>query len=145
MSSYEMVFRDLEPHFCLTQLTHVYAMLMLQVPDYSVEDCTFECDFELTATRNDYIHALVAYFDTFFTTGHKTNRFSTGPSAQQTHWKQTVFYLDQEITIVKGEKLKGKLSCKPNSNNRRDLDIAISYKHDGKWQQATGSMEYKMR
>ena len=115
------------------------------MPEYSVADCTFECDFELTATRNDYIHALVAYFDTFFRTGHKPNRFSTGPGAQQTHWKQTVFYLDQEITIVKGEKLTGKLSCRPNAKNRRDLDITISYKHNGKWQQASGSMEYKMR
>ena len=125
--------------------TDKHMLREVKVPDYSVEDCTFTSHFELTATRNDYIHALVAYFDTYFRTGHKENMFSTSPSVQQTHWKQTVFYLDKEITICQGEKLTGTLTCKPNAQNRRDLDITISYKHNGKWQQSSGSMSYKMR
>jgi len=56
-----------------------------------------------------------------------------------------VFYLDHEITICEGEKLTGTLACKPNATNRRDLDITITYEHNGKWQQTKGSMEYKMR
>eukprot|EP00212_Chloropicon_laureae_P002906 CAMPEP_0197486216 /NCGR_PEP_ID=MMETSP1311-20131121/1139_1 /TAXON_ID=464262 /ORGANISM="Genus nov. species nov., Strain RCC856" /LENGTH=343 /DNA_ID=CAMNT_0043029175 /DNA_START=33 /DNA_END=1064 /DNA_ORIENTATION=+ len=46
--------------------TDVRLLRECKVPEYSVEDCTFTCPFELTAKRNDYIHALVAYFDTFF-------------------------------------------------------------------------------
>lgn len=125
--------------------TGVQVLREVRVPDYSVEDCTFTSPFELVAKRNDYIHALVAYFDTHFSTGHKPNMFSTSPAAQQTHWKQTVFYLPEEITICEGERLKGTLSCRPNKGNRRDLDITISYEHNGKWQQAKGQMEYKMR
>lgn len=41
--------------------------LLLQVP------------FKLTATRNDYVHALVAYFDVYFTACHKLVWFSTSP------------------------------------------------------------------
>lgn len=56
-------------------------------------DLAFECPFTLTARRNDYVHALVAYFDIEFSHCHKPVRFSTGPHAKYTHWKQTVFYL----------------------------------------------------
>ena len=35
--------------------------------------------FKLVATRNDYVHALVAYFDVYFTACHKLVWFSTSP------------------------------------------------------------------
>jgi hypothetical protein len=35
--------------------------------------------FKLVATRNDYIHALVVYFDVYFTACHKLVWFSTSP------------------------------------------------------------------
>lgn len=35
--------------------------------------------FKVTASRNDYIHALVAYFDISFTQCHKPVKFSTSP------------------------------------------------------------------
>jgi protein arginine N-methyltransferase 1 len=42
------------------------------------EECDFTVPFKLTAQRNDYIHALVAYFDVSFTKCHKPTSFSTG-------------------------------------------------------------------
>ena len=39
-----------------------------------------QAPFKLVATRNDYVHALVAYFDVFFTACHKPISFSTSPS-----------------------------------------------------------------
>ena len=53
------------------------------------------------------MHALCAYFDIAFTQTHTPIRFSTGPHAQYTHWKQTVFYLDHDLTVCSGEELKG--------------------------------------
>ena len=41
--------------------------------------CVVQVPFEVTATRNDYIHALVAYFDISFTQCHKPVKFSTSP------------------------------------------------------------------
>jgi protein arginine N-methyltransferase 1 len=38
--------------------------------------------FSLTATRNDYVHAFVAYFDITFEAGHKPVFFSTSPKAK---------------------------------------------------------------
>jgi len=96
------------------------------------EDLTFEAPFELTATRNDYVHAFLAWFDISFKRTHKNVGFSTGPHAKYTHWKQTVFYTPSTITISQGEKIRGRLSCAPNTKNNRDLDITISYETDGR-------------
>ena len=41
-------------------------------------DASFTAPFKLVAERNDYIHALVAYFDVSFTKCHKMMGFSTG-------------------------------------------------------------------
>lgn len=41
-------------------------------------DASFMASFKLVAERDDYIHALVAYFDVSFTKCHKLTGFSTG-------------------------------------------------------------------
>lgn len=51
------------------------------------EDLTFEAPFSLKATRNDYVHAFLAWFDISFECTHKKVKFSTGPHSQYTHWK----------------------------------------------------------
>ncbi|EIM81271.1 protein arginine N-methyltransferase [Stereum hirsutum FP-91666 SS1] len=91
------------------------------------EDLTFKADFELKATRNDFVHAFLAWFDIDFACTHKKVQFSTGPHAKYTHWKQTVFYTPTTITISDGESIKGTLTCAPNARNNRDLDISIQY------------------
>lgn len=105
------------------------------------EDLTFAAPFTLTATRNDYIHAFLAWFDISFDCTHRKVQFSTGPHAQYTHWKQTVFYTPSTVTINEGQKLHGKLSCAPNARNNRDLDISITFKLEG---QDETKADYKM-
>ena len=57
---------------------------------------------------------------------------STGPRAPYTHWRQTVMYLHDQLSVSKDEKVTGSMTCKPNPSNHRDLDFEISYKHTGK-------------
>jgi len=109
------------------------------------EDAHFQSAFELTATRNDFIHALVGYFDCTFSACHKPLLLPTSPRHRQTHWKQTVFYLEDTIPICKGETLKGTLTCAPNAHNPRDLDIVLSYSCNGRRCQVTRVQDYKMR
>jgi protein arginine N-methyltransferase 1 len=54
------------------------------------EDLTFQVPFQLTATRDDFVHALVAWFDISFSFCHKPIQFSTGPHARYTHWCDSV-------------------------------------------------------
>lgn len=105
----------------------------------------FSAPFELTAASNNYVHALVAYFDVEFSAGHKPLRFSTGPEARPTHWKQTVFYLDDTLVVKKGESVRGVFTCRPNAQNPRDLDIEIEYELSGAVCQAKRKQSYRMR
>lgn len=90
-------------------------------------ELSFSVPFNLRCQRNDFIHALIAWFDIDFTACHKPIRFSTGPHTKYTHWKQTVFYLREVLTVEEGESVAGYLTNKPNAKNKRDLDIQIDY------------------
>lgn len=110
-----------------------------------LEDVEFTAPFKITATRNDYIHALVAYFDVWFNACHKPVVISTSPKSTVTHWKQTVFYLEDTIMICAGETLTGTISCKQNDKNKRDLDITISYQFKGQQATLDRTQHYRIR
>ncbi|KAI3661787.1 hypothetical protein MP638_003795 [Amoeboaphelidium occidentale] len=108
------------------------------------EDLTFTAPFKFDLQRDDYVHALLAWFDVEFRACHKKIGFSTGPFSQYTHWKQTVFYLDDVITGHAGEIVEGELHCRPNASNPRDLDIDIKVEFNGKLSKLSEAHEYKM-
>lgn len=108
-------------------------------------DASFTAPFKLVAERSDYIHALVAYFDVSFTKCHKLMGFSTGPKSRATHWKQTVLYLEDVLTICEGEAVVGSMTVAPNKNNPRDVDITLKYSLNGQRCQVSRTQHYKMR
>lgn len=108
-------------------------------------DASFTAPFKLVAERNDYIHALVAYFDVSFTKCHKLMGFSTGPKSRATHWKQTVLYLEDVLTICEGEAVVGTMTVEPNNKNPRDVDITLKYTLNGQRCQVSRTQHYKMR
>jgi len=120
-------------------------ILSLDLNTCKAEDLTFSSKFMCTGQRNDYIHALIAWFDITFSCCHKPIYFTTSPAAQYTHWKQTVFYLRECITICRGDNLTGNIKVSPNANNERDLDIEIQVDFDGRIQQLHIQQEYVIR
>ncbi|GAA48620.1 protein arginine N-methyltransferase 1 [Clonorchis sinensis] len=116
----------------------------------TVEDLTFTAPFTLTCKRNDYIQALVTFFNIDFTACHKPTGFSTGPDERRyTHWKQTVFYLDNGedecLTVKKGEQINGTMSIRPNARNNRDLDISVKIVFEGELSCVDSTYTYRMR
>jgi predicted RNA methylase len=110
----------------------------------TVADLSFESDFQLNCNRNDYVHAMVTYFIVEFSKCHKRTGFSTSPDSQYTHWKQTVFYLRDALTVKKGETLNGYITCKPNERNERDLDFTIGIKFNGEICDLQEENKYRM-
>jgi protein arginine N-methyltransferase 1 len=109
-------------------------------------DLAFHLPYELKARRSDFVHALISWFDIEFSACHKPIRFSTGPHTKYTHWKQTVFYLKDVLTVEEGETITGMIENKPSEKNHRDLDINITYtlNTDDMHRQVSGSGSYKM-
>ena len=42
---------------------------------------------------------------------------SPGPESPYTHWKQTVFYMEDYLTVKTGEEIFGTITMKPNAKN----------------------------
>jgi protein arginine N-methyltransferase 1 len=127
-------------------VTEPTAVLTLDLYTVTPADLAFKVPFSLICKRNDFVHAVIAWFDIHFTACHKPISFSTGPHTKYTHWKQTVFYLRDVLTVEEEEKISGYLINKPNAKNKRDLDIRISYALDthDQTRAAEGICDYKM-
>ncbi|KAF2473212.1 arginine n-methyltransferas-like protein [Lindgomyces ingoldianus] len=127
-------------------VTDPAAVITFDLYTVQPKDLAFTLPYTITAKRSDFIHALIAWFDIEFSACHKPIRFSTGPHTKYTHWKQTVFYLQEALTVENGETITGILSNKPSEKNHRDLDIKISYKlnTDDMHRQASGEGSYRM-
>jgi len=120
-------------------------LIDIDINTVKAAELTFKVPFRMVATRDDYCHALVASFDIDFNKCHKKVSFSTSPNAQYTHWKQTVFYLTEVLSIKRGEEIRGEFSCKPNDLNPRDLDFVIEYSFKGEYETVQGKQEYYLR
>jgi protein arginine N-methyltransferase 1 len=126
-------------------MASAHKLLTLDLSTIKNEDLSFVVPFRLIAARDDFCHAFVVYFDIEFSKCLKKIYFSTGPHAQYTHWKQTVFYLEDVLSMKKGEEIRGEFSCKPNSKNFRELDLSISYKFQGEYDTIQASHTYFLR
>ena len=58
---------------------------------------------------------------------HQQVKFSTGPSAPDTHWGQTTFLLMKNYQLLKGDQLKGIFRLFREKENLRALDIGIGF------------------
>jgi type I protein arginine methyltransferase len=127
-------------------VTDPCSVFTIDLNTVTAAELAFSAPFSLRCQRNDFIHALIAWFDIDFTACHKPIRFSTGPHTKYTHWKQTVFYLREVLTVEEGESVTGYLTNKPNAKNKRDLDIQIDYQLDtaDEARYTHGSCTYRM-
>jgi type I protein arginine methyltransferase len=126
-------------------VTNAVSILHLDILTCSKDDATFEKTFELQATRNDFINGFCAYFECAFTQIHKPIGFSTAPFCRYTHWKQTIFYLQEALVVCEGETIVCTISFRPNFKNRRDLDIRLNFNLNGERCCVTKSIDYRLR
>ncbi|XP_010781026.1 protein arginine N-methyltransferase 8-B-like [Notothenia coriiceps] len=140
-------FKDLISDFACKKARRWALVFLQEVDIYTVkpEDLSFTSAFRLQIHRNDYVHALVTYFNIEFTKCHKKTGFSTAPDAATTHWKQTVFYLEDYLTVKKGEEIFGSIAVRPNEKNVRDLEFTLELDFKGQLCEAAISHDYKMR
>ncbi|OZJ06784.1 hypothetical protein BZG36_00407 [Bifiguratus adelaidae] len=125
-------------------VTSPFALKTLDLYTVTKADLAFEVPFKMKAARDDFVHAFVSWFDICFLRCPRTVRFSTGPHAKRTHWKQTVFYIDETLAIKGGEWIDGVLRSKPSENNPRHLEIEIDYDFQGALHQTQERREYKL-
>uniref|UniRef100_UPI00398E91A5 uncharacterized protein n=1 Tax=Pristiophorus japonicus TaxID=55135 RepID=UPI00398E91A5 len=52
---------------------------------------------------------------------------STSPFAEETHWKQSLLYLDEPVQVFQDTVIKGKITLTPAEDNPRHLRVALTY------------------
>merc|ERR1712061_359993 len=130
---------------CNQVVTNSCLIKEIDIQTCTKEDIPFSSPFTVTMKRNDYVQALVTFFNIEFSMCHKRVGFSTAPEAPYTHWKQTVFYLEDYVTCKKGEELRGNFRMRPNERNKRDLDFEIDVEFRGELCEMSETNKYKMR
>merc|ERR1711890_211069 len=113
---------------CNQVVTNSCLIKEIDIQTCTKEDIPFTSPFHLQIKRNDYMQALVTYFNIEFT-----------------NWKQTVFYLDDYLTCKKGDEVTGVFSMKPNTRNIRDLDFEIKVDFNGELGKVSEKNAYRMR
>ncbi|CAO3675503.1 unnamed protein product [Umbelopsis vinacea] len=99
-----------------TIITDAVSIKDLPLQTISIPELDFVSNFKLTASKKGTIYAFVGWFDTWFTRdGHDVpldqvggkagvdTFFTTGPHGEDTHWKQTIFVLDDPISVEQGK------------------------------------------
>eukprot|EP00913_Durusdinium_trenchii_P034073 g31892.t1 len=137
-----------------------FLLLSVQVfkPD-SVEALAlrlYEEPFELRVLRQDFIHALVVWFDVHFDASATATVLTTAPGMPDTHWKQTVLYLAEPLVVFEDDLLIGRteqsgdgrmrrIAVRKNSANFRDLDVKLSYRLQGQRPQPERVQGFRIR
>ncbi|OII72831.1 arginine N-methyltransferase [Cryptosporidium ubiquitum] len=107
--------------------TSSYCILDIDLYKCKKEDLEFVSPFYLKVARKDFVHAFIVWFDIIFGCGHKPVTFTTGPFGRYTHWKQSVFYFEEDLVCDTDDIISGIFALKKNTKNVRDLDIKIKF------------------
>mmetsp|Transcript_14675 Transcript_14675/g.14757 ORF Transcript_14675/g.14757 Transcript_14675/m.14757 type:complete len:208 (+) Transcript_14675:441-1064(+) len=103
----------------------------INLQSVTLEELTFTTSYKLQINKNDILSGLVAWFEVGFCHSHRWITLNTSPKLKSTHWKQTIFYLNESHKVNHNQILSGSISVRPNLVNVRELDIKISYNLDG--------------
>jgi type I protein arginine methyltransferase len=120
-------------------------LYQIDIKTVRTQDLELAAKYSLTATKSDYLHAIIAYFEVEFNHGQKKFKISTNPAMKYTHWKQTVFYFEGAIPMNCGEEIHGSIALRKNPEHKRDVDIKISYHFNGQKTSFDEIRYYKLR
>ena len=112
-------------------VSSICPIMEINLQTMTLADIPFVSSYRLQIHKKDFVHALVSWFEVGFLHCHRPVTLSTSPKFKQTHWKQTIFYLDNAQPVNPGEVLEGSIAMRPNQINHRELDVKISYRLQG--------------
>ena len=94
------------------------------------EELDFMSGYQIIFNEDECFNGLVAWFNVSFNKVKNKVVLPTGPLDETTHWKQTVFYIEDDVYVKKGEKLWGNIAVIKDKKNFRFINIKISYHFD---------------
>ncbi|XP_062327725.1 protein arginine N-methyltransferase 3 [Osmerus eperlanus] len=104
----------------------VLSSQVIECNSVCLSELEFTSDFCLKITDSKDCTAIAGHFDVFFDRACSNKvMFSTGAQATKTHWKQTVFLLEEPLPVTAGEELRGKVTVRKNRKDPRSLLVTF--------------------
>jgi len=95
----------------------------------TAKDLDFRSSFSLKVNKpNLQVYGFVAWFDVHFSHGKKHKVLSTSPFREETHWKQTIFYLEKPLPVAVGDQIAGEMLVRKAQPNPRHLDVLLTFR-----------------
>ena len=94
------------------------------------EELDFMSGYQIVFNCDDCFNGLVSWFNVSFNKVQNKVILPTGPYDKPTHWKQVVFYIEDDVYVKKGTKLKGNIAVIKDKKNFRFINVKISYHFD---------------
>ena len=102
----------------------------LDITTCELKDTEFTKNFSFVAKKDCNLTAIGGYFDCFFDSPHipewQSVSFTTGPFGPPTHWKQTVFYLEEKFAIQCDQKICGNIKVTRPTRDVRALKVKLT-------------------
>ena len=106
-------------------ISNIYPIYVIDMYKIRENQINFSANFELIFHQSDSLSALAGWFDVEFSKTPNTIKFTTSPLNQFTKWKQTLFYLENDIKVEKGNIMKGIICLKEEESG--NIDIELNY------------------
>jgi type I protein arginine methyltransferase len=100
---------------------------MVDTTELDAMDSTFHLEMECDAVLSGFVGWFTVEFP-----GNFNVVLSTSPFKKETHWKQTLFYFYEPMTLREGTAIEGNIHVRKSREHQRLLDIEISCEADGK-------------
>lgn len=123
-----------------------FKLLKIDLYTATVADLSFKTHFCLKMQSDELLWTLFTFFTVDFRKCHTPVSINTSPFMPPTHWKQTVFHLDDYITVGTGEYVYGTFRLSQNKRYKRDLEISLDLCYSGKYTDVSRhGLKYKLR
>ena len=105
--------------------SEIHEILNLNLDKCKIQDfADFKSDFELKMVQDGPVTAIGGCFDTIFGLNNPVT-LPTDPKNDPTHWKQTIFYLEEPISVQKGQTLQGHIHVYRPPKDARSLMVKL--------------------
>lgn len=87
-------------------------ILELDLVKMDKSEVNFSNEYSVKMNFSDKVHGLVCWFDTPFSNLTRPITLTTSPYKKYTHWKQTVLYTEEDLSVRKGDILSGSFAVR---------------------------------
>ncbi|CAJ1079212.1 LOW QUALITY PROTEIN: protein arginine N-methyltransferase 2-like [Xyrichtys novacula] len=118
----------IEPADCLATPSDVILLDMYTLQVKDLEE--IKGQFHFCVDKPGSFHGFTAWFTVHFDsleTGGATVELNTGPHAEPTHWKQTLFMLDKPVSVCVGDSISGTIALHRNPIWRRHMTVSLDW------------------